>query len=202
MPVTACARRSSASASASRSTSRRASIRAPTPPPWTPVYLGLGANLGDRSANLAGAIRELAARPGFRAIRRSGLYETAPVGVTDQPPFLNAVLEAETTLDPPALLALLKRVEARLGRELGPRWGPRPIDLDILLYGDAHVETAGLTVPHPRLWERAFVLAPLADIAPDWRIGTGTVRQALARLDRRGVERLPWPVPRGQEVPT
>jgi dihydropteroate synthase len=134
---------------------------------WTPVYLGLGANLGDRATNLAVAIHSLAEHPRVRVIRRSGLYETAPVGVTDQPDFLNAVLEAETTLPPRGLLALVKRIEAVLGRRPGPRWGPRELDVDILLYGDERVDDPDLTVPHRELWDRAFVLAPLAELRPD-----------------------------------
>ena len=165
-----------------------------SPPDWTAVYLGLGANLGDRSANLARAIGELARSPGVRVVRRSGLYESDPCGVTDQPPFLNAVLEAETTLDPAALLALLKRVEVQLGRELGPRWGPRPIDLDILLHGDARVDTVELTVPHRELWDRAFVLAPLAELQPDLVGPDGrTVAQVAAtRSQTQGVRALGW----------
>ena len=164
------------------------------PPSWTPVYLGLGANLGDRSANLARAILELAGSWGVRTVRRSGLYETTPVGVTDQPPFLNAVLEAETTLDPAALLALLKRVEGRLGREPGRRWGPRPIDLDVLLYGTAHVDTTELTIPHASLWERAFALAPLVELQPDLPGPDGrSVAMLAADLSNaQGVRALGW----------
>ncbi len=164
------------------------------PPTWVPIYVGLGANLGDRAATLSQAIRELASKPGLRVIRRSGLYETAPLGVSDQPFFLNAVLEAETTLEPPALLALLKWTEARLGREPGPRWGPRPIDLDILLYGDTHVRTAELTIPHRELWNRGFVLAPLAELqaglaGPD---GRTVVEWAGLRLAEQDVRALEW----------
>jgi dihydropteroate synthase len=137
------------------------------PPTWTPVYLGLGANLGDRATTLAVAMHSLAEHPGMRVIRRSGLYETAPVGVTDQPDFLNAVLEAETTLPPRELLALVKRIEAALGRQAGPRWGPRELDVDILLYGDERVDAPDLTIPHRELWNRPFVLVPLAELRPD-----------------------------------
>ena len=137
------------------------------PPTPAPIYLGLGANLGDRAANIAAAIQRLHQPPQLQVLRRTGLYETAPVGVTDQPPFLNAVLEAETTLPPAELLALLKRLEAHLGRQPGPRWGPRPIDLDVLLYGSQQIATPDLTVPHPEMWRRPFVLVPLADLRPD-----------------------------------
>jgi 2-amino-4-hydroxy-6-hydroxymethyldihydropteridine diphosphokinase len=102
-------------------------------------------------------------------IRRSCLYETAPVGVTDQQPFLNAVVEAETILAPDALLRLVKDVEAQLGRQSRERWGPREIDVDILLYGDEAIGVPGLTVPHPELWNRLFVLAPLRELQPDLR---------------------------------
>ncbi len=164
------------------------------PPAWTPTYLGLGANLGDRAANLAEAIRRLTETRGVRLIRRSGLYETAPVGVTDQPPFLNAVLEAETTLDPRELLARLKAIEAALGRQPGPRWGPRPIDLDILLFGDAHVAEPDLTIPHPALWDRLFVLAPLTELHPDLPAPDGrTVAEwVAARADPKAVRALGW----------
>ena len=143
------------------------------PTRWIPIYLGLGANLGDRAASFAVAIGRLAESRAVRVIRRSSLYETAPVGVTDQPPFLNAVLEAETTLPPRELLALLKEIEARLGRQPGPRWGPRPIDLDILLYGDMRVAEPDLTIPHPELWNRDFVLVPLAELQPGLRAPDG-----------------------------
>lgn len=137
------------------------------PPSWTTVYLGLGANLGDRAASIARALGHLAESLGVRVIRRSGLYETAPAGVTDQPDFVNAVLEAETTLAPRELLGCLQRTEVTLGREPGPRWGPRAIDLDILLYGDERIATPALTIPHPELWNRDFVLVPLAELRPD-----------------------------------
>ena len=161
---------------------------------WTPIYLGLGANLGDRVANLALTIRRLTQSRAVRVIRRSGLYETAPVGVTDQPPFLNAVLEAETTLPPGDLLALLKEIEAGLGRQPGPRWGPRPIDLDILLYGDEQVAEPDLTIPHPALWDRLFVLAPLTELHPDLPAPDGrTVAEwVAARADPKAVRALGW----------
>ena len=115
-------------------------------------------------------MRKLGAEPAIELGRVSSLYETAPVGLTDQPDFLNAVAAVRTTLAPRDLLDRLLRVENRMGRVRNLRWGPRVIDLDLLLYGDAQVETLGLTVPHPRLRERAFVLVPLAEIAPDLRL--------------------------------
>lgn len=127
------------------------------------VFLGLGANLGDRRGNLEAAIDGL---KGFcRVLQRSRLYETAPVGVVDQPPFLNMAVAVETVLEPQALLIALKDLEKHLGRVAGVRWGPRLIDLDILMYGDRIVTVEGLEIPHPRLTERRFALAPLADLA-------------------------------------
>lgn len=130
----------------------------------TTVFIALGSNLGDRSANIDAAIDELAAR--MTVQDRSPVYETDPKYVTDQPRFLNMVLSAETDLEPTALLDFLKEIEVRLGRQAGLRYGPRPIDLDILFYGDECIDRPELKIPHPLLNERAFVLKPLADIAP------------------------------------
>jgi 2-amino-4-hydroxy-6-hydroxymethyldihydropteridine diphosphokinase len=142
------------------------------------AYVGLGANLGDREA----AIRRAAELVGAR--RLSAIRETEPWGYADQPRFLNAVAELETELSPRALLDRLQEVERQLGRERrGPRYGPRTIDLDLLLYGDERVDEPNLHVPHPRLRERLFVLEPLAELAPERKIpGNGTVREALAGL--------------------
>ncbi len=129
------------------------------------VYLGLGSNLGDRQANLVEAIRSLRAQ--VRVGQLSSVYETEPAYNVDQPPFLNLALAGTTTLEPADLLAFLKRIEARLGRRPGPRNGPRPIDLDIPLYGDRVVDGPSLTIPHPRIAERGFVLVPLNEIARD-----------------------------------
>ena len=133
----------------------------------TAVYLGLGANVGDRRLNLRAALRRLPPLARVEAV--SSLYETAPVGPQDQPSFLNAVCRAKTELSPKALLRYLQEIERGLGRRPGPRWGPRPIDIDVLLYGDAVVEEAELRVPHPELANRAFVLVPLAELAGDLR---------------------------------
>jgi len=130
----------------------------------TPVYLGLGANLGDREASLRRALDMLAER-GCQVLAVSPLYETEPWGVLDQPRFLNAACLVETALPPHRLLDTLLEVEVALGRVRTQRYGPRSIDLDILMYGELRIRTARLTVPHPGMLERATVLAPLADIA-------------------------------------
>ena len=144
----------------------------------TLAYIGLGSNLGEREA----LIRQAAELIG--AIRLSTIRETEPWGYAAQGPFLNAVAEIETDLRPRPLLVHLLDVERRLGRErIGPRWGPRTIDLDLLLYGDETVDEPGLVVPHPGLLERLFVLEPLADLVPALKIpGSGTVSEALAGL--------------------
>ncbi|MBI2845399.1 MAG: 2-amino-4-hydroxy-6-hydroxymethyldihydropteridine diphosphokinase [Chloroflexi bacterium] len=128
------------------------------------VYLGMGSNLGDREKNLNLALEKLG-RVG-KVTEVSSLYETEPVGYQDQPWFLNMVCELQTELSPHELLQSLKAIEKNMGRTPGPRFGPRPIDLDILLYKDLVLNTPELIIPHPRLAERAFVLIPLAEIAP------------------------------------
>lgn len=130
------------------------------------IYLALGTNLGDRFANLRAAIAALA--PQVRVESESRIYETPPWGFLDQPAFLNMALRAETDLPPADLLAFLKQLESALGREPTFRNGPRLIDIDILFYDDMVLDTPPLVIPHPRLRERDFVLAPLADIAPDF----------------------------------
>lgn len=128
------------------------------------VYLGLGSNLGDRAANMRMALRYLSAM--VRVASVSSLYETPPVGVASQPMFYNAVCQVEAGLTPEALLRYTKQVEFEIGRRPGPPHDPRPIDIDILLWDDVAVKSDTLTVPHPRLAERAFVLVPLVEIAP------------------------------------
>lgn len=159
------------------------------------AYIGLGSNLGDRLALLGCAARRLAASGGVSSVRLSPVYETDPVGRTEQPPFLNAVAELRTTLAPRDLLALALAIERELGRVRNLRWGPRTIDLDLLTVGDRAIDEPDLQLPHPRLAERAFVLRPLADLAPDL-VPPGSpasVRALLARVGETGVRprRLP-----------
>jgi 2-amino-4-hydroxy-6-hydroxymethyldihydropteridine diphosphokinase len=144
----------------------------------TLAYVGLGANLGDRKGSILRAAELIGAR------RLSTIRETEPWGLVDQPPFLNAVAEVETDLAPQALLVRLLEVERDLGRVRdGERWGPRAIDLDLLLYGTETIDEPGLRVPHPRLHERLFVLEPLAELAPELDVaGRGDVGSLLARL--------------------
>jgi 2-amino-4-hydroxy-6-hydroxymethyldihydropteridine diphosphokinase len=133
------------------------------------AYLGLGSNLGDRAANLQFAIEGLAKRAG-KVVAISPVYETDPVGGPAQPDYLNAVVAVETALSPRGLLGVAKALEAEAGREPpepGKRWGPRPLDIDVLMVGDERVDEPDLVVPHPRIHQRAFVLAPLADVAPE-----------------------------------
>jgi 2-amino-4-hydroxy-6-hydroxymethyldihydropteridine diphosphokinase len=141
------------------------------------AYIGLGSNLGNRRAMIAGALERLRPR------RVSTIVETEPWGRTDQPPFLNAVAELETDLEPSALLDRLLDVERGLGRVRGEKWGPRTIDLDLLLYGDRRIMTETLSVPHPHLHERRFVLEGLAELCPDCTVPglDRTVRQLLEK---------------------
>jgi 2-amino-4-hydroxy-6-hydroxymethyldihydropteridine diphosphokinase len=131
------------------------------------AYLALGSNLGDRLAHLQLGVAELASSAGVRVTAVSRVYETAPVGGPPQDTYLNAVVAIETTLDPHDLLHRGQAIEARAERVRVERWGPRTLDVDVLLVDDLRLETSDLTVPHPRMWERGFVLAPLRDVAPD-----------------------------------
>lgn len=135
--------------------------------------LALGANMGDPAANIAEAVRRLMAIPGLALTAASSLYHTAPWGVTDQPAFLNAAVLARTSLEPRELLTQTQAIERAMGRAPGLRWGPRPIDIDLLWVGDVALATPELTLPHPGLFQRGFVLLPLAEIAAD-RIIAGT----------------------------
>lgn len=159
------------------------------------AYIGLGSNLDHPAGQIAQALAGLAALPGCRLLRQSSLYRTAPWGYAEQPAFINAVAELETGLDPRDLLAGLLSLERAQGRERnGPRWGPRRIDLDLLLHGGHVSSGAGLALPHPRIAERAFVLVPLAELVPDLDIaGLGTVSELLARIDTTDCIRLDRP---------
>ena len=156
------------------------------------VYLSLGSNIGDREGHLRKALEQLTAG-GVRVLRVSPVYETEPVDVTGQGWFLNQVAEAGTELFPLQLLAAAMRIERALGRVRTLPKGPRTIDIDILLYGSSRVKTAGLEIPHPRMAERRFVLAPLADLAPDLRhpITGKSVREMLDGVAHQVARRLP-----------
>ncbi|GGD91252.1 2-amino-4-hydroxy-6-hydroxymethyldihydropteridine diphosphokinase [Aureimonas endophytica] len=156
----------------------------------TRALLGLGGNLGDPVANMRMALRALDARPDIAVSAVSRLYRTPPWGKTDQPPFVNAVASLDTALAPHALLEAGLAVERGLKRERLERWGPRTIDLDILDMEGVVLADAALTLPHPRMGERAFVLIPLADVAPDFRIDGVPIAARLAELDRAGIEAL------------
>jgi len=159
-------------------------------------YLSLGSNQGDREAQLAQARQELAALGDGRLEACSPLYETAPVGYTDQGDFLNQVVALSTPLEPLAVLEAAKAIEGRAGRVRTVRWGPRPVDVDIIWYDGSPVREERLQVPHPRLEERCFVLRPLADLAPDLVLSSGrTVREALGHTRDQVV--TPYPSRRG-----
>jgi 2-amino-4-hydroxy-6-hydroxymethyldihydropteridine diphosphokinase len=148
------------------------------------AYVGLGANIGERAATLSQAVELLSVEENVEVLAVSSFRETDPVGVVDQPPFLNGAAVLETALEPRELLDTLLRVERELGRVRdGTRWGPRTIDLDLLLYDERTLDEPGLRVPHPRLHERRFALEPLAELAPSVEIpGQGPVSDVLARL--------------------
>lgn len=156
------------------------------------ALLALGGNTGDPRATIAQAIDRLCGSGDVALLTRSSDYRTPPWGVTEQPAFINACIKVETTLSPDDLLTRGLEIEKMFGRDRAreQRWGPRPLDIDLLAYDDVTLATERLTLPHPRIAERAFVLVPLAEIAPDQRIGAQTVRSALARLDQAGIEKL------------
>lgn len=167
---------------------------------WHEVGFGLGGNLGNPAAAIGRALDLLVARGHVRIDRASSLYRTAPWGPVPQPDFINACAVGATDLPPRALLREVKAVETALGRAGGERWGPRAIDVDILFYGCDVVEAPDLVIPHESLFKRAFVLVPLAEIAPDLTIAGRRVTDAAAALGAAGVKRC-GPAAVGQQVP-
>jgi 2-amino-4-hydroxy-6-hydroxymethyldihydropteridine diphosphokinase len=159
----------------------------------TEAWLALGGNVGDSRIILERAVTLLCDGKQVRLTARSADYRTPPWGFKYQPPFVNLCITIETTLSPRDLLARTQEVELTLGRDRAheKRWGPRTADIDIIAYDNLTIDELGLTVPHPRLFERAFVLMPLAEIAPDLIIGGKKVREALANVDPTGIQRLP-----------
>jgi 2-amino-4-hydroxy-6-hydroxymethyldihydropteridine diphosphokinase len=157
------------------------------------AFVALGGNVGNVQATFERAIAMLCDGVAVRLLARSFNYRTPPWGVVDQPPFINAAVGVTTSLSPHELLASAKATERALGRDSahGRRWGPRPIDLDILAYDDVELHDPDLTLPHPYMFERAFVLVPLAEIAPDRIIAGIRISDALARVDAEGIEKLP-----------
>jgi len=157
----------------------------------TLAYVGLGANLGEPRRQLQAAIEELTGLPDTQLVLVSGLYRSKPLGDVDQPEFLNAVAQLDTGLSPEALLDRLQEIENRHGRERPFPGAPRTLDLDLLLYGSQSIDSARLTVPHPRMHERAFVLEPLIGIAPDIAVpGRGAARELLAACQGQNVARI------------
>jgi 2-amino-4-hydroxy-6-hydroxymethyldihydropteridine diphosphokinase len=157
------------------------------------ALIALGGNVGDARATLDCAVAMFCDGTDVRLLARSSDYRTPPWGVEQQPPFINLCLAVATGLPPHDLLARAQAVEQVLGRDRAKeqRWGPRPVDIDLLAYDDITLHEPDLILPHPRLFERAFVLVPLAEIAPERRIAGIQVRDALSRLDTAGIERLP-----------
>jgi 2-amino-4-hydroxy-6-hydroxymethyldihydropteridine diphosphokinase len=154
------------------------------------AYIGLGSNEGDRLDNLKAGVADLSAADDVVVVGKSGVYDSEPVGMTDQGDFLNAVVAVETTLDPYRLLSLLHKIELEHGRQRITRWGPRALDLDILLFGDLEQDDPKLTTPHPRLRERRFVMEPLLEVDPEVRLPDGTPVQNL--LEGFGDSQVVW----------
>ena len=157
------------------------------------ALIALGGNVGDVRATFRKAIANICGMTQAALLARSSDYTTSPWGDVEQAPFVNACIEIDTPLDPHALLFVLQRIETKFGRdrEKERRWGPRTLDLDLIAYEDVSLERPELTLPHPRLFERAFVLVPLAEISPDRVIGGRSIASALAGLSTDGIERLP-----------
>jgi 2-amino-4-hydroxy-6-hydroxymethyldihydropteridine diphosphokinase len=157
------------------------------------ALVALGGNVGDVRETLEHGIAAFCGDPEIRLLARSSDYRTPPWGIEDQPPFVNCCIAVSTTLTPPALLARAQEVEQQFGRDRKneQRWGPRTLDIDLVAYDDVRLSTPELNLPHPRLFERAFVLVPLVEIAPDRVIAGVGIKSALAKLDQTGIERLP-----------
>jgi 2-amino-4-hydroxy-6-hydroxymethyldihydropteridine diphosphokinase len=161
------------------------------------IFVGLGSNLGDRAGWLQQALQKLSASPAIEFVRASSIYETDPVGKIDQPAFLNQVVEVRSTLAPEEFLDRLLHIEAELGRERRERWGPRIIDLDLLAYGNRQAQTNRLVLPHAELHRRRFVLAPWAEMAPEFEVAgfKATVNELLQCCDDHGrVQKLKTPI--------
>ncbi|WP_367714611.1 2-amino-4-hydroxy-6-hydroxymethyldihydropteridine diphosphokinase [Nitratireductor sp. GISD-1A_MAKvit] len=156
----------------------------------TGSYLGLGGNIGDPQRAMQLVLQALDEREDTQVLSVSSIYRTPPWGKLDQPDFLNAVAQISTELSPRALLDECLKIERALKRTRGERWGPRPIDVDVLLYGHLRVDEDGLAIPHPRMAERAFVLAPLAEIAPQMELEGRNISDRLEELDRSGMQRM------------
>lgn len=154
------------------------------------AFLGLGGNLGDPAQAMAAALQAIDADAASRVVGVSDLYRTPPWGKTDQPDFINATAEIATGRSARGLLELCLETERGLKRVRSERWGPRTVDLDVLVYGEAEIAEPGLHVPHPRMLERAFVMVPLAEIAPDLVLSGKPVAAWVKKLDRAGIERL------------
>ena len=161
-------------------------------PAATAAWIGVGSNLDGPAARVRAAFDALATIPATDLVAASPLYGSAPMGPADQPDYVNAVVQLDTALEPHALLDALQRLEAEAGRDrAGERWGPRVLDLDLLLFGDRRIDDARLRVPHPGIAQRVFVLRPLADMAPDLEVpGLGRVDELLGRVPGGGLWRL------------
>lgn len=157
-------------------------------PKATRAFLALGSNIGDKAANLRAAAKAIAVLPGTTVVAASSVYRTPPWGKTDQDWFANAAIAVETTLAPLALLEACLAIEIQLGRIRRERWGPRVIDIDVLMHGEARLTSERLTLPHPAMAERAFVLVPLREIAPDVVIAGHPIGVVIAGLDSAGIE--------------
>jgi 2-amino-4-hydroxy-6-hydroxymethyldihydropteridine diphosphokinase len=157
------------------------------------ALIALGGNVGNVRDTLDRAIAAVCDGAAVRLLARSSDYRTPPIGVSEQPPFINCAIVAATELPPPALLARAQSVEVEFGRNRSQEqhWGPRTLDIDLIAYDDLVMNTSELTLPHPRALERAFVLLPLADLVPERRISGVRIKNALARVDQTGIEKLP-----------